>query len=421
MPRPSLPPIDPSTPPELICPCRKRVRPQLGASCEFCASKSKRQAAKRLEGRQKGKVARKLSELNEHPVFSTKVDLQTAAMSLLRAHHASPETFIHAAGHADEPSDEVISIRGSYQSPVEIQAAWSVPPGERPLNFGDAEQFLRRIGPTIAGVDTDSPYKFTYHDIPHSTDIPDTSTDYDCVARFICCQSLQSKRNGREKEKDPSKKARLGRTCMRRFDCQGEMTLRYDFALNALRLCIKHSIPHVTYQSVTFPDEALTVVERLVADGTVDITPIMQRITFKFPHLTWISRAQVRNAVRETLSSRYLLDKEPIQSLRAGLAQAAENGSVGLIDIDVPGVTAIAWAVLPILDEIKRRHLTVEEAFMDATCEFQERAVTSNTRDTNTQREKRRGKGRWYVRFYDAMKAVASMKHGEPGSSADVN
>ncbi|TYJ58812.1 hypothetical protein B9479_000244 [Cryptococcus floricola] len=51
----------------------------------------------------------------------------------------------------------------------------------------------------------------------------------------------------------------------------------------------------------------------------------------------------------------------------------------------------------------------------------QERAVTSNTTDTNTQREKRRGKGQWHLKFYDAMKAVASMKNGEPGSSADVN
>ncbi|ODN90145.1 hypothetical protein L198_06163 [Cryptococcus wingfieldii CBS 7118] len=51
----------------------------------------------------------------------------------------------------------------------------------------------------------------------------------------------------------------------------------------------------------------------------------------------------------------------------------------------------------------------------------QERAVTSNTRDTNTQRKKRRGTGQWIFKFYDAMKAVASMKNGEPGSSADVN
>ncbi|ODN77627.1 hypothetical protein L202_04785 [Cryptococcus amylolentus CBS 6039] len=75
MPRPSLPPIDPSTPPELICSCRKRVRPQRGVPCQNCASKYKNQSAKRLEGSQEAKVARKSSALNEHPIFSTKVDL----------------------------------------------------------------------------------------------------------------------------------------------------------------------------------------------------------------------------------------------------------------------------------------------------------------------------------------------------------
>ncbi|TYJ58811.1 hypothetical protein B9479_000243 [Cryptococcus floricola] len=144
MPRPPLPPIDPSTPRELICPCRKRVRPQPGVPCEVCAKRYKRQATKRREARQEAKMFRKPSGLNEYPV-----NLQTAAMSLPSAHH--------------------------------------------------------------------------------------------------------------------------------------------------------------------------------------------------------------------------MPDQEPIQSLRVDLAQAAENGEVGLIDIDVPGVTAIAWAVLPILAEIERRHLTVEEAFMYAT------------------------------------------------------
>ncbi|ODO03096.1 hypothetical protein I350_05941 [Cryptococcus amylolentus CBS 6273] len=41
----------------------------------------------------------------------------------------------------------------------------------------------------------------------------------------------------------------------------------------------------------------------------------------------------------------------------------------------------------------------------------QERAASANSRDTNTQREKRREKGRWYLKNYDAMKAVASMKN----------
>ncbi|TYJ56618.1 hypothetical protein B9479_002710 [Cryptococcus floricola] len=84
-------------------------------------------------------------------VFSTKVDLQTAAMSLLRAHHASPKAYIST------PLDMLMNHRmiwcGYY-----------------------------------------SPYRFTYRDIRHSTDIPDTSTDNDCVARFICCQYHKEKR-----------------------------------------------------------------------------------------------------------------------------------------------------------------------------------------------------------------------------------
>ncbi|TYJ53643.1 hypothetical protein B9479_005730 [Cryptococcus floricola] len=117
-PRRSLPPIDPSTPPEPICTCPKRERPLPGEPCVYCGlmDMQRRQTAKRREERQKAKAARKSSGLNEYPEASGVAEAGTSVLDSI----AEAERMRREAG---EVGEELVRELETLLKRVRVQVA----------------------------------------------------------------------------------------------------------------------------------------------------------------------------------------------------------------------------------------------------------------------------------------------------------